>query len=421
MMFGWFRDWVPKVSFGPPEGIDREAWYQSPWADAYETQPVRQAVVDVERHLRTLPVQTLLDRAGAAPSDFGEQMRRSADPSDPWFRDQGFLTEEDHFHTPNIFITGPLERGGGSFDNFRLFQSNAVTEDARRHQYLWFTPAAHSGYAECDEDTRFGARALGDTRFPYYAHLLAWFAHWLRDDPLRLESWPSVRYFLAGANRWCEAGAWPPNGETGVLHLGAGGTLRPGAPGGHGVDSYIYDPGDPTPSEPPGTPVDLLGGGYADRTEIERRPDVVTYTSEPMIAPLAIVGPVTLILHVASSAPDTDFVAVLSEVDGEGRSINVTHGVTRMRFRDGFERQSMMREGEIYRIVIDLWHASIEIPVGHRLRLAISSSHFPAFDRNLNTGGDNFTDTEWRSARNEIHYGGDHASALILPAIAGNP
>lgn len=418
MMFGWYRDYVPKVSFGPPAHIDREDWFSAGYADAYETQPVRQPPVDLDRHLKTLPVYSLLDRSGAAPSDFAEQMRASANPSSTFFADQGFLRDSDSFSTPTIFVTGPLERGGSSFENFDLFRRKATTAQTREHQYLWFTPAVHSGYAACEADTRFGVRNFGDTRFPYYRHLIDWFGHWLRDDPLNFAEWPKARYFLAGRNQWRTAPDWPPPG-TGeqLLYLRAGGLLAEEIGAREAPDSFTYDPDDPTPSEPPGTPVDLLGGGYADRRAIEARADVVTYTTEPLKRPLAIAGPVRARLWVSSSAPDTDFVAVLSEVDREGTSINISHGIARMRYRNGLERPALMTPGEICEVEIDLWHVAIELPVGHCLRLAISSSHFPVFDRNLNTGGDNFTDTEWAVARNSVHHDAGHPSVLLLPVL----
>ena len=161
----------------------------------------------------------------------------------------------------------------------------------------------------------------------------------------------------------------------------------------------------------------MLGGGYADRSEIEQRHDVVTYTSRPLEAPLELAGPVTVKLQVSSSAPDTDFVAVLSEVDPEGRSVNITHGVARMRYRDGLDHPRLMEPGNIYEASIDLWHTAIELQAGRRIRLAVSSSYFPVFDRNLNTGGDNFTDTEFQVAVNTIHHGGPRPSALILPVL----
>jgi predicted acyl esterase len=422
MMFGWFRDYVPKVSFGPPAGLDREAWYGSAYAEAYETQPIRQPPVDYATHLKTLPVYSLLDRTGAAPSDFAEQMRQSANPCSAFFRDQGFLTEADRFHTPTIFLTGPLERGGSGFENFRLFRNNAETAAAREHQYLWFTPAAHSGYASCEAHSTNGLRDFGDTRYPYYRDLVAWFAHWLRGDELDLDTWPKVRYFVSGKNVWKSDQDWPPSGVvTREMFLTPGadnhaGGLKWLSPGAEARElTFAYDPGDPMPSEPSGTPIDLLGGGYGDRSEIERRSDVLVYTSDAVTNPLRITGQVSVSLHVRSSALDTDFVAVLTEVDALGRSINITHGIARMRYRDGLDCPTLMTPGAAFAVTIDLWHVAIQIPPGHRIRLAVSSSYFPVFDRNLNTGGDNYTEANFVTAHNSVLHDEAHPSKLMLP------
>lgn len=415
MMFGWYRDYVPKVSFGPPPHVDREAFFRQ-YHGIYATQPVAQPPVDLDTHLLTLPVHDLLDRSGAAPSEFGEQMRRSADPTDPYWQSQGFLTEEDRFATPTIFLSGPLERGS-SFDDHRLFRAGAATDAAREHQYLWFTPAEHSGFARCGPDTRYGVRDLGDTGYPYYGRLLAWFGHWLRGDPLDLSAWAKVDYYMIGANRWQSAEQWPPaQVHERALHLCADGSLGDD-PGAEGERSFTYDPADPTPSEPPDSALDLLGVGYADRSAIDRRDDVLSWTSAPLDAPLALAGALRAVVHISSDAPDTDVFVMLSEVDGEGRSVNIMQGYLRLRFREGYDRPLMLTPGEPVEARIDMWHVALEVPAGHRLRVAIASSAFPAFDRNLNTGGNNYTDTEWRTATNIVHSGPATPSRIILPVL----
>jgi putative CocE/NonD family hydrolase len=319
-----------------------------------------------------------------------------------------------------------MEPGGSSFDTFRHMRHKATTDTARRHQHLLFTPAHHSMYHACTEHDESGARTLGDTRFPYYRTLIDWFGRWLRDDPVDLAPWPQVRYFLLNRNAWCTADDWPPRDvEWQRWYLTSGGransrsgdgALSTNTPDGEQPpDRFVYDPADPVPSEPSGTTLDLLGGGFADRATIEDRSDVVVYTSPTLAHPLAIVGPVSLEIYVSSSAVDTDFAAVLTEVDAAGRSINITHGIARTRYREGLDRCVFMEPGHVYRVAIDLWHAAVEIPAGHRLRLTISSSHFPFYDRNLNTGGDNYVDTHWSVAENSVHHDPHHCSALLLP------
>ncbi len=418
MMFGWYRDYVPKVSLGPPPHVDREWWYGSPWAGSYASQPVALPPVD-PAHLLTLPVDTLLDRAGAPPNEFGEQMRRSADPGDPYWDAQGFLSDQDRFDVPVLHITGPLERGGSGFDNFRLFRTNSESARSRDNQKLLFTPAPHSMPHMSTEDTSYGVRNFGDTRFPYYRSFVEWFGHWLRDDANDVEVWPDVRYYTGNSNRWRTTSDWPP-AEAGIrqLYLGADGALVFDAPDDRvSSKSYTYDPADPTPSEPPDVDLDILGGGYVDRTAIEARADVLCYTTPPLAEELTIAGPVSVDLHVSSSAKDTDFIVTLVEVNKDDRPINITHGIARMRWREGHEAPVWMTPGEVCRVTIDLWHAAMTIPKGHRIRLEIASSSFPAWDRNLNTGGNNYTDIEWAKAENTVYGGATYPSALTLHVI----
>jgi putative CocE/NonD family hydrolase len=421
MMYEWFRDQVPKVSYGPPPGIEREAWFQAPYSQHYATQPVRQTAIDVEAHLKTLPVHDLLDRSGAAPSEFGQMMRRSHDAGDPYWSAQGFLTDDDQFDAPTLHISGPQERGGSSPDNFRLFSRRSVSARSRDNQVLIFSPCPHSSLHLCGEHVQWGERHFGDTRYPYYRRFIDWFEHWLCDAHRNVDSWPKVQYFLAGANVWRSDSQWPPpDVQTLRFYLRRATETGPGqlqlapATADEPASQYTYDPADPTPSEAPDTALDPIGNGYCDRRAFSLRRDVVTYLSAPLERHLELVGAVQVLLHVSSTAPDTDFAAVLVEQDAEGGMVNITHGIARARWREGFGQAVWMRPGEVYLVPVDLWFASIRIPAGHRLGLQVASSHFPAFDRNLNTGGDNYTGTEWVVATNAVHHGPTRASALVL-------
>lgn len=414
MLYAWFRDYVPKLSYGPPAWVDRQAWFRSGLGRAFHTQPVNQPPADRETQLRTLPVFDLLDRTGAAPSDFAEMLRRTDDFTDPYWREMGFLTETDRFAAPALHVSGPQEAGGSGPRLFHLMQRNAITAEARDHQYFLFTPQPHSGHAQASADFHWGARHFGDTRFPYYRMMVDWFGHWLRGDPL--PDWPKARFFVAGRNCWESAESFPPpDVDRQTWWLGAGGrlSLTPSSAAGH--DQLRYDPGDPTPSEPPGAAQELVGVGYADRAALEGRPDVLVYDSGPLSAPLELVGRVTLDLYVSSSAIDTDFAAILCERRPDGQVVNISHGILRMRHREGLDRKVWLVPGEIVPVTLDLWFVAIELPAGHSLCLHVQSAHFPAFDRNLNTGGSNATGTDWVVAENRVHFGPDTPSALHLP------
>lgn len=418
-LFEWCRDLVPTLSYGPPSWIDRQAWFRSPASQSYTTQPVAQPKVDVDAVLRTLPVADMLDRTGAAPSDFGAMMRANDHPTGRYWADQRFLDARDRFDAPALHLTGNEDQGGSGPRLFNLMRANATSAFAREHQHLIFAASPHSGHARSSAHTVRGARDFGDTRLPYFKTFVEWFGHWLRDDPMPSPGWPKARFFVTGRNRWDESASYPPPDVRPLRLWLHGGTERRGAlrsapPGEDAPARYRYDPADPTPSDLPDAKAELIGVGFGDRAVLETRTDLLVYTSPPLDSDLDIVGAVTVELSVSSSARDTDFVAVLLEVDGAGRAINVTHGVVRMRWRGGLERKALMTPGEIYRAPIDLWFANIRIARGNRLRLHIASSHFPFFDRNLNTGEDNYTTTAMTVADNVIHHAAQTPSCLIL-------
>ena len=219
------------------------------------------------------------------------------------------------------------------------------------------------------------------------------------------EHWPlaSTRFTNYYLDSW--SGSQP--------HWGIG-ALSTSPPDDAAENSYVYDPGNPTPS---------LGGNCCgldvamDQRPIEARRDVLVYSSEPLKEPLTIAGPVTAVLYVSSSARDTDFMVKLVDVYPDGKAINLTESAFRLRYRDGYDKQVMMERGKVYKIELTAMVAAIKFPVGHRIRLDVASSNFPTFDRNLNTGGNNFDETTWVIARNAVHHGPRQRSHLVLPVI----
>lgn len=421
-LFEWTRDLVPKVSYGPPGSLDRRAWFRSPAALLYQTQPTP-PVVDIDAAVGSLPVIGLVARSNGPPCDFDAMMTANAAPGSGYFQRQGFLTEADSFAAPALHVTGNEEVGGSGPRTWALMRRRATTTAARDHQHLIFAAAPHSGHRRASAHTIRGAREFGDTRFPYYRTFVDWFGHWLRDEGDTVAAWPKARWFVTGRNEWEGGPAYPPRDARPLrLHLRPGEGQR-GAlgrqPARAGVMRYRYDPRDPTPSTPAGVPTDLIGMAPIDRASIEARSDLLTFTTPPLARPLEVVGGIAAVLSVGSDAPDTDVVAILHEVDTAGRAIYVTHGVLRMRWRDGLERAEAMREDETYRVALDLWFANIRFGAGNRLRLHVASACFPFFDRNLNTGADNYTTTATRIATNALRFGPDLDNWLELSARGG--
>ena len=421
-LFEWARDAVPKISYGPPTWIDRQAWFRSAAVQAYASQPVNAPKVDAGEAVRALPVAGLVARSGGPSSEFEAMVRANAEPGGAYFKSQRFLTEADSFSTPTLHLSGNEEVGGSGPRCFSLFRRRAVNAAARDHQHLIFAASPHSGHRLASAHTVRGVRDFGDTRFPYFKIFVDWFDHWLRGGVTGVEAWPKAQWFVTGRNKWEAGDSYPPADVRPLyLHLQAGegrrGGLSTAAPPPGDAMRYRYDPLDPTPSEPPATHTDMIGVAFADRAPLEARADLLVFTSPPLTRALDIAGPVTVALAVSSDSPDTDFVAVLHEVDARGRAIFVTHGITRMRWLEGFDRARPMTPGEVYRIELDLWFANLAFQPGSRVRLHVASAHFPFFDRNLNTGDDNGTTTAARVATNSVHLG--PSSFLTLPARGG--
>ena len=155
--------------------------------------------------------------------------------------------------------------------------------------------------------------------------------------------------------------------------------------------------------------------GSFDNADIEQRPDVLVYTSDVLPNGMELTGPMRASVFLSSDAPDTDVTVKLLDVLPDGRSMNMQEGITRVRYRDGFSQPKKMAPGKVYEVPVDLHATSWYLAPGHRLRVQISSSNFPRFDRNLNTGGKNYDETKWRTAKNAVHHTGVTASRLILP------
>jgi hypothetical protein len=186
-------------------------------------------------------------------------------------------------------------------------------------------------------------------------------------------------------------------------------------PGEEPADRYVYDPNDPVPTRG-GTALGLKAGVF-DQREIEQRQDVLVYTGETLASDLEATGPVTMILYAASSAPDTDFTAKLCDVRPDGYAQNIAEGVVRARFRESLAAPSPIVPERVYEYRLDLWATSHLFKAGHRLRLEVSSSNFPRYDRNPNTGHDLFADAELARAHQSVFHDSRYGSRVVLPII----
>lgn len=301
----------------------------------------------------------------------------------------------------------------GILQNFTGMQRQAPTPRAREAQRLVVGPWAHwTPLVPVVGDIDFGPEAtFNPTRMR-----VAWFRHWLQEGPD--PDWAPVRIFVMGENRWRDEQEWPlARTSYTPWYLGLDGRLGPSEPvGEEPPDAFTYDPRHPAPT----LGGRLLGSGEVagpvEQSALNDRADVLTYTSEPLAAPMEVTGPLWLDLWAATDAPDTDFTAVLVDVHPDGRGWNLSEGAVRARHSG---TPTPLVAGAVYRFTVDLIATSVVVPAGHRLRLHISSSSFPEWEPNPNTGRPVGTDTDAdvRTARQQVFHDARHPSHVVLPVI----
>src|SRR5438105_2614207 len=349
---------------------------------------------------------------------------------------------------------------GGSLRNYELLKAKAGSEAARKGQRLLIYPGGHAGSWELRKigDVDFGERAPIDGD----GLTLDWYDAILKGVNNAFFAAKPVRIFVMGRNEWRDEEDWPlarakstkyfleskgnanSSSGDGMLRTEAprsrttgtrdtesrksrsrktgartGGSGAGGSGAGEAKDTFEYDPANPVPTI--GGPLccrgDLLKPGPFDQKEAELRKDVLVYTTAALERDLEVTGPVTAELYVTSSAPDTDFTAKLVDVWPSGFAQNLTEGILRLRYRDSQDKPDLGTPGTTYRVAIDLWATSNVFLAGHRVRLEISSSNFPRFDRNLNTGEEQAHGVRAVKATNAVLHDSAHPSALILPVV----
>jgi putative CocE/NonD family hydrolase len=312
----------------------------------------------------------------------------------------------------------------GSLRNYVGVKAHGGSDAARRGQHLLVIVGGHAGNGPKIGEVDFGRASMFDedeTTLRWYDHLLKGVQNEFARKP--------VRIFVMGANQWRDEDDWPlarARRTKYFLHsagransLRGDGALSTTAPGAETADHYVYDPANPvsTIGGPLCCDSDHLAPGPRDQRPVEARDDVLVYSTPPLSADMEVTGPVSLDLYAKSSAVDTDFTAKLVDVWPNGFVQNLTEGILRARYRESQEKPELMTPGSIYRFTIDVWSTSNVFLKGHVVRLEVSSSNFPRFDRNLNTGEDNGRTERHVPATNTIYHDAEHPSALILPVV----
>lgn len=435
----WYTGGVPRsLFFVWLYGVDNPVRAQLP-ADIDEATRARATLnndlaatkpsVDWAKHIKSLPVANLLSSLGEPPQTFDTLIART--PADPAWREGGLYHDDMGWGVPALWFNSWYDVSIGP--NLELFNhARASTEDAEAaaNQYAVIAPVTHCGYARLGKDTVVGERSMGDTSFDVDGAVFGWFDRWLKGNKKAFpDSTPHVRYFAMGANQWKTSESWPPknvrplrfylssNGDANSLY--GGGKLVAEAPTSGTADRFRYDPMNPVPTVGGG---DCCNGGIVipgafDQRGVEARNDVLVYSSEPLEHAVEVSGFVDAVLQVSSSAPDTDFAVKLVDVAPDGTAWIIGDTIFRARYRNGFDKPAMMQPGQVYTIKPSPIATSIRFGKGHRIRIEVTSSNFPKFVRNLNTGGANETESKGQIADNIVHHGPGHLSYVELPVV----
>jgi hypothetical protein len=350
-----------------------------------------------------------------------------AHPSyDPYWKQ---LSIEEHFGditVPILHVAAWYDIfQGGSLRNYMGIKARGGSEAARRGQHLLVTIGGHAGSGRKIGDVDFGPAAA---EFDENEITLKWYDYLFKGVQNEFAGKP-VKIFVMGANQWREEDDWPLTRAQSTkyfLHstksansLRGDGSLSTVSPRSETADHYVYDPSNPVPTV--GGPLccdsNHLAPGPRDQRAVEARDDVLIYTTPAFAQDTEVTGPVSLELFAKSSAVDTDITAKLVDVGPDGFAQNLTEGIVRARYRDSREKADLINPGQLYKFTIDLWSTSNVFRKGHSLRLEISSSNFPRFDRNLNTGEDPAFARNYVSATNTVYHDAEHPSALILPVV----
>lgn len=375
--------------------------------------------------LRALPLRDLVKRVRPGANAFEDFVGMPL--ADPRWNALDYVSTGDRLNTPALIVNTWGDQTMADTLALARIAEQSATPAAPAQQHVVLAPGDHCRHEQMGDDSAWGDLRVSHAGRPYSEWYLRWFNHWLRGSGDGLRALPAYQFFVVGENRWLGSAHWPPSAARAQRwYLGSGGhangrdgdgTLTTSPAAAIGFDAYRDAPDDPVPTR--GGPVcctgdPRIGAGPVDQADVERRNDVLVYTSAPLSAPLRIAGPLRAQLAVSSSARDTDLVARLVDVWPDGRAINIQEGALRARYRDGVGAPRLLTPGEIVVLDIDMRAIAWRLPAGHRLRLDIAGSSFPRLERNLHTGGSNADESAGIVASNRVHHGASHPSYLEL-------
>ncbi len=383
--------------------------------------------VDMSEALKHLPIKDILQNLNGKREIFDKMIGRK--PNDPEWYKGGLYHDDMEIGVPSFWFASWYDVSiSPNIALFNHVHQNAKDAAIRDNQYLVIAPTLHCRYTRATENTMVGERSVGDARLDYKEQIYKWFDLWLKGEKNDFkETTPRVQYYTMGSNKWQSAENWPPeNTQMVTFYLSSDGQanslfgdgrLNTKKPVQDNSDTFIYDPMNPVISY--GGNVCCTGnaieGGAFDQQQMEARSDILVYTTDELEEGVEVSGFIETTLYVSSDVKDTDFTIKLIDVYPDGRAYNLDETIQRMRFREGYDKEVFMEKDEIYKVDLTPMATSNYFEKGHRIRIEISSSNFPRFARNLNTGGSNYDETDGVVANNTVHHTPTYSSQIRLP------
>ena len=437
----WYRGGVEQLLFGTwLYGVEHDKFKPRIPAGASQEDLIRisrfydlapeNPPVDWAEKIKHLPLQDLLKNVGGKKEIFDKMIKRKPNDQD-WYKG-GLYHDNMDFGVPSFWFVSWYDVA--TTPNIALFnhvRENSVDQYVNDNQYLIIAPTLHCGFTRATENTIVGERSVGDARLNYEEQIYDWFDLMLKEKQNDFkENTPRVQYYTMGSNKWQSSEVWPPeNIEMTTFYLSSDGSANTMYGDGklttlkrkikNNSDSFLYDPMDPVTSN--GGGVCCMGnavkGGAYDQQEVETRDDVLVYTSETLKNGFEVTGFINSSIYISSDVKDTDITIKLIDVYPDGTAYNIDETIQRVRYREGYDKEVFMEKGNVYKVDLSQMSTSNYFKKNHKIRIEISSSNFPRFARNLNTGGDNFNESKGIVARNTIHHSKKYPSSISLPIV----
>jgi putative CocE/NonD family hydrolase len=389
--------------------------------------------VDWSEALWHLPLMDIPKNLGAPKSVYDEMIQRK--PNDPAWYKGGLYHDDMSFGAPGLWFISWYDISiSPNLALVNHIRSHAEDPEIADNQFVVIAPVSHCAFNRGGKEIIVGERSMGDAHFIVEGLVRDWFDYWLKgEDNGILKKTPKFQYYTMGLNQWKSSETWPPkNAEMVTLYLNSqgkansvfgDGKLTSTPPGSEdNPDGFTYDPHYPVP---------LHGGGFCcmgseyrpgafNQRELEARHDILVYSTEPLKKGIEITGPIEITLYISSDVKDTDFTVKLVDVYPDGRAYNLCDTIQRVRYREGYDREVFMEKGKVYKVPVSSMSTSNYFAPGHCIRIEVSSSNFPRYARNLNTGGNNYDETEALVAHNQVHHSSKFPSQIRVSVVNGS-